>query len=409
MISITLAFRNLLRHRRRSLFTAGLAAVAAVAAIVSIGYMSATFYAVAENTVRGGLGHLQIAQERMFDGYEEFPLQHGLSPSEIEAIAQKVQSIESMAELLPRINMQGVISVGDQSLVFIGQAVEPLAERSLMPTGSRVIEGVGLEHVDPDNPYQILVGKELARLLGLATGDSVTLMTATSAGGLNAADVTVVGITSMGVKELDRTYVAAPLALAQDLLLSDKIGRLAVVLPDTEKTADVLASFKQVAPPSVTAKSWRELDSFYDQLVQIYTGQFTIFGLVIGAMIVLTLVNTMAMSVLERRKEIATLMAMGFERGYIRRLFVLEGVMLGILGAGVGAALAVALIYLINGSGIQMPPPPGSTEGYTLFLFVEPLAIAGTILTIVILAIAASWVASGSVKQSNLVESFHVA
>jgi len=173
-----------------------------------------------------------------------------------------------------------------------------------------------------------------------------------------------------------------------------------VVLPDTDATDEVQSAFENNAPPSVTAKGWRELDSFYDQLVQIYASQFSLFGVVIGAMIVLTLINTVAMSVLERRKEIATLMALGFERRYVRWLFVLEGLMLGVLGAGFGAVSAVILIALINRAGIVMPPPPGATQGYTLFLFSEPLAIVGVTLTIAFLAVVASWIASGSVKQS---------
>ncbi|MEL7129887.1 MAG: ABC transporter permease, partial [Pseudomonadota bacterium] len=271
LISVKMAMRNLLRHKRRTAFTVGLACVAATAAITSIGYMSATFYAVAENTIRGGIGHMQIAKTAQFEGLEDYPLEHGLSIADVAAIETALAEISPGAEILPRIEFQGVASAGDESLVFIGTALDPMAERALTSTGRRVIDGVGLEHTDPSNPYQVLIGKELARLLDVSVGESLTLMTPTTFGGLNAADVEIVGIASLGVAEVDRTYIAAPIALAQDLLRTEHVGKLAIALPDEVPVAETLARFKGTAPAGVTAKHWRELASLYDQLIENFS------------------------------------------------------------------------------------------------------------------------------------------
>ena len=120
MIWVTLAWRNFLRNTRKSYFTLLIILVGALAAVIAVGYMKATFMAVKEGTIRGGVGHLQIAENEAFDGYEEFPLQYGLNVENHKKISSVLKQYEQVELMLPRLRFQGLISRGDISMVFMG-------------------------------------------------------------------------------------------------------------------------------------------------------------------------------------------------------------------------------------------------------------------------------------------------
>src|SRR5207247_3098160 len=107
-------------------------------------------------------------------------------------------------------------------------------------------------------------------------------------------------------------------------------------------------------------------------------------------LVVLSTSNTMMMSVFERVKEIGTLMAFGTRRRQVLSIFVLEGLVIGVLGAGLGLAASYGLIRLINGSGIMMPPPPTFDRGFPLHVNLVPELFVGVfVVTVVVLMCAA--------------------
>lgn len=395
-----MALRNLGRHRRRTAFVVALIALGGIVAMIAAGFMSSTFFVVKESAIRSGLGHFQVARAGEFDGFEEQPMQHGLRPEEVERLAA---ALPPGALALPRIGFEGVASSGERSLVFIAQAVDPDAERMLGDWSRKLVAGDSLTGGDVDNPYRILLGTELARLLGVKPGGSVTLMTPTAYGGLNAADVTVVGLVSEGVREIDKVLVITPITLAQSLMTTDRIDRVSVLLADEADTAAV-RSLVSMALPGAKTRLWRELAPLYDQLVALYNRQFAVFGIVIGLMIAIAVVNTVAMAVLERQRETATMMALGLPRGFVRRMYVAEGAAVAMLGGLVGLTLGWLAIQLLNVSAIEMPPAPGSSEGYRLHLMTVPMAGLATFLLLLVLGVVAGWIASGSVRSDRIVE-----
>jgi putative ABC transport system permease protein len=364
MIWLELAWRNLWRNAGRTVFATLVACTGASAVLLAVGYMLSAFEAVREGSIRGGLGHLQVAHAEEFGGYSDHPLQHGLAPQQVTQIRQTLAQLDSAALLLPRLELQGVVSSGERSVVFLGEGVEPVDERRLSRFDVQISAGVGLE-ASEDIPHRAVIGEVMAGLLGVRVGDSVTLMAPTAEGGLNAIDVQVVGLLSTGVPMTDRTRVVLPLALAQTLLRTGKVNRVVLGLDNTSDTARM----QQRLEPELAGlqvKTWSELAVFYHQLVDLYVRQFAVLGFIILVVVVLTFANSVLMSVVERSREIGTMLVLGIERRHIRLQFVLEGVLLGVLGGLAGALLAATLAAAVNASGVQMPPPPGQTQGYPL-------------------------------------------
>jgi len=121
----------------------------------------------------------------------------------------------------------------------------------------------------------------------------------------------------------------------------------------------------------------------YNKTARLFTRQTSVLYLIVALLIVLSISNTMIMGVLDRTGEIGTLMALGFRRARVLRLFVLEGGILGIVGGLLGTLLGVGAAQVISAIGIPMPPPPGSDSGFTAQILVDtPLVAKGIVLAV---------------------------
>jgi putative ABC transport system permease protein len=108
----------------------------------------------------------------------------------------------------------------------------------------------------------------------------------------------------------------------------------------------------------------------------------------------------MAMAIIERTREIGTLRALGTLPRQLLASLALEGMVLGGVGAVLGALLSLAISLLLYVVPVQMPPPPGSSQGYPLNISIDPLIYAGTVLAMVVLAMLASaWIARKTVRM----------
>lgn len=376
-----LALRNIFRNRRRSAITLAVIVFGAVGLILFGGYKAVTFQGLRESTIRGRLGHLQLFGEGHGEGSQK-PLEHALE--NVAAMRAEIENDPRVESTAAQITLMGLVSNGDKSETFVATAVEPEKDRTMR--GQRVVAGTML----PDNePDAALLGKGLAEAMKVRPGDYVTLMTPTVTGSLNAIDVRVAGIFQTGVKELDERAVKMPLAGAQQLLQTTRVEKLLVFLRDTETTAAVRADIEQRKWP-IEIKSWSELASFYHQVVLLYNGIFGFLGLIVFAVVVFSVANTIVMSIFERTREIGTLMAIGITRGRVWRMFFLEGLMTGLLGGLLGVAAGALIAFLINSGNVMLPPPPGYTVGYRLTILLQPPVLATAFLISVVTATLSS-------------------
>jgi putative ABC transport system permease protein len=124
--------------------------------------------------------------------------------------------------------------------------------------------------------------------------------------------------------------------------------------------------------------------------VALFEKQVGVIRLIIAVIIVLSIFNTMIMSVMERTGEIGTLMALGRTRRGILRLFLVEGLMLGIAGGLIGLALGALAAAILSTVGIPMPPPPGQSWGFDAEVLVSPRLSLDAFVLAVVSALVAS-------------------
>ena len=376
---IQIATRNVWRNRRRSFFLAGTVAVGTMALLMFIAYIAATAEGLRESIVRGGTGHLQIAKIGHYDGVEEQQLQFGLSEQERQAIQKVLQADKRVKRIVPRLSFGGLISTGQRTLTFQATAVQPDKERQTFGTFQNVRQGTPLSN-DADKIYSVVLGQELARRLNVKPGDSVTVMTSTVFGGINAIDLQVSGITSTGNPEGDLYTLFMPLAAAQDLLRTKKISRLVVLLYETSLSDQVTMDLQSKLTSVAQIKTWQQLVPMFEQVVSLYRNQFIVFGFIITIVVFLGVATMTLTNIFERTREIGTMRALGIPAARIRFLFTVEGLLQGVMGVVLGLLLAALASWLVNVIGVTLPPPPGRNTGVPLRL----LWIAGNVVPIMI-------------------------
>jgi putative ABC transport system permease protein len=248
-------------------------------------------------------------------------------------------------------------------------------------------------------PQGIIVGKGLADNLGVSAGDKVVLVTNRRSGGIHAVEVRVRGLFSSATKAYDDSALRMPIGVARELLGTDGANAWVVILDDTGRTDAVAEQARDIVRGQrLEVVPWYRLADFYNKTVALFSRQIGVLKLIIAAIIILSISNTLTMSVLERTSEIGTMMALGTTRATILRRFLGEGTVLGIAGGAIGALIGVAGAIAISAIGIPMPPPPGVAHGFvgevrTTFPLVADAFVLAVVTTL-IASVYPAWKAS---------------
>jgi len=137
-------------------------------------------------------------------------------------------------------------------------------------------------------------------------------------------------------------------------------------------------------------QNWQDQAFFYKSVRELYDRIFGALGLIIFLIVVFVVTNAMAMAIIERTREIGTLRALGTLPGQLLRSLALEGMVLGGGGALLGAVMALGVSVLLYLFPVQMPPPPGRSDGYPLSIAIDPTVYAATLLAMLLLVMLAS-------------------
>lgn len=390
-----LALRNLARNRRRTAISLAVVATGTAALLLTAGFMAFSFEGLSEAMIHGGLGHLEIALGSATEGRTatlERSAAEGLD--DWEAVQRQVEALPGVLAASPTLHVAGMASTASgKSAAFLGVAGDPARERR-MGFSVKLRQGDPVPDAPPrEGEDQVMVAQGLAQTLGVGPGSRVTLLAVDPDGMLNALDVTVAGLITTGVQELDTRYLRLHLGSAQRLLGTARVSNLLVTLDRTSRTDEALARVRSLLAghqPPLAVVPWTERAPFYTQVEALYVGIFWFLGSIVFALVVLATSNTLTMTVMERFRELGTLRALGTSVWQVAGLVGLEAVWLGLIGGVAGDLLGAGLIGLLNAIGITMPPPPGAVDPIELRVSFVPEAFGGAILLMLaVLALAA--------------------
>jgi len=387
MLTASLAIRNVFRHKTRSVITLSAIAFGCTAIIFVGGFFEDVFYKMRESYITAHTGHIQSYKRGFSEKGIGKPFDYLIEKP--EEVIPLIRRIDQVASVTRRLEFAGLISTGENTVSCIGQGIEPRNEPSVRlreTTDSRAdlasMGGTVIESGEPLREEQsdgVLLGRGLAAGLNAHAGTGLILVANTIGGSINALDVTVTGVFFTSSKVFDDHILRLPLASAQQLLQTDAVQSLVVLLKRTEETSNVKQQLEHVFHDrqlNLELKTWEELGDFYQRTRQMFGRMFFILKSVIAIIVVLSIYNTMNMAVVERINEIGTLMALGTTRRGIWRLFLWEGAALGVIGGVVGVTVGTAVTLLVRRIGIPMPPPPGATMTWVSEPIIVPSVLA---------------------------------
>jgi putative ABC transport system permease protein len=235
----------------------------------------------------------------------------------------------------------------------------------------------------------------------------IDLLTASPTGLPNAIRVRVLQADRQAVRQIDNMYVSLPLNLAQRLVFGPDERAASAIVIQLRHTADLerararietlAAGFSQ----PLDVLTFHQVNPIYDQIMQNYNMIFGFIATLISIITTFSIIGCINMAVSERTAEIGTLRALGFSRTTIRSIFIVEGALLGLIGAAIGAVAAIVLgDVIIDQIGLSWTPP-GRTMPVPIRVdvFSDHSLIWGALLCVTVLScLSALWPAGTAAK-----------
>jgi putative ABC transport system permease protein len=245
-----------------------------------------------------------------------------------------------------------------------------------------------------------LVGASSTAPAAIPKGTRLELLASSAGGAPNVVSLQLVKAERQGFKELDEVYLALQLSMAQRLVYGGDTPHATALMIQLRRTVDIeparqrlLALIAEHLPQEqLTVLDFRETNPFFVQTVRMFDTIFGFIFVLIGAIVLFTVGNTMSTAVVERTVEIGTVRAMGLRRGGVRRIFVIEGLLLGVAGATAGTVIAVLGAVAVNSAGLSwLPPGSGARLPLLLIVWGELATLAGVFLGLVLIAGLSAW------------------
>jgi ABC-type lipoprotein release transport system permease subunit len=355
---LRLAWRNIWRHRRRTIIIVLAMSMTLALMMWYDGLMSGFTDAIYGNAVKVLGGNIQVHAAGYRSQADSTPLLPLANPL---AVIKAAEAIPQVLGATQRINTGGLVTNHEGAFAVGIAGVQPENELKLNIIGQYVKAGRNLTSADGDS---ILIGKGLADAMSVQVGDRVTLVGRSQHEQMRQRTMTVIGIFDLGMPDIEKQTVYISLAEAQNLYdLNGQSTEVAVFLKQLGQEGTVINDMKSGLPGY-------EIESFeanYPDLASAINtkgGVMNIFSVVIIAIAGVGILNLLLMAIYERTREIGMLGAMGFKPRQISLLFILEGIMIGLVGVAVGIVFGLAINGLLMKIGLDF----GSLSGVTSYM-----------------------------------------
>jgi len=350
-----MARRNLRRNKRRT----ALAVTSIALSITLMTFMGGFVGGVLENMVRNitknESGHVKITTKGFAERERFMPVDELIASPEavaaaIEGIPELRGEIDAIAQ---RVMFGTLLSEGQNTKAAFGIAGDPQIESNLIRLAPAVKTGRYLSASG-----EAIVGAKLAADLGLEPGDVLRVVTQGADYGLKLKRFAIVGLFETGLSTLDANAFQIPVEDAKAFLRTDGgVQQMLVMLKNydrSERAAELIRGALAGVPGSedLLVRSWKQIGDLPQLIDMMSTIYYAIYFVVafLGAFII---TNILMMIVLERKKEIGILKALGLKKRDVMSLFLAEGAAMGVAGSAIGATLGLVLCAVFSVYGID--------------------------------------------------------
>ena len=402
---LRMAWRNVWRNKRRTLIALAAVALGLVFLAFVDGSIAGFQQAIFGNAVRLQGGNVQVHAPGYGEKAKRLPL---LPLVDANAVVRAARAQSQVVASSRRINTAGFVSSREATMPVMISGIEPELEAPVGLLADNISQGRYLTAGDED---LILVGQAMAARLKVGVGDRITLLGRATHQQMRRRTMTVVGIYDLGLPEAEKKMAYISLAEAQTLFdLRDQATEVVVALQSVGQEKAVVAALQE-ALPAYEVAAWQELNPEMNQSLQVDKQIMSIFGLVVLLIAGVGILNLMLMAVFERTREIGLLAAMGLKRHEILGLFLLEGVLIGLLGALIGGVLGGLIVSAVGQVGIRLSVAEMGEMlallGDRLYPALQIELLLGRALTIAVIAALASLYPAWQASKREPAEALH--
>ena len=347
-----LAWRNLWRRPQRTILSLVSITLVAGLLVFVLSFQGGVYATMQETTLR------------LFDGYAEFqPPGYADDPTLDHVIAQSDQLVlEAMlvpgiTAAAPRLNGFAILANGERSYAAAVIGVDPASEAQVSTIAARITAGRYLDAGDTD---AAILGDGLARNLGVAVGDRVTVLGSARDGSVVADVLQVAGLYHSGIPELDRSILEMPLARARDIFdMAGEANTIALGGRSLGTVDDAIPALDSLAGRhGVVLRDWAALEPALSATIQLKYATAMLFYATLVLVVAFIVLNTLLMSVLERVREFGVLLALGMRPSQIGAMVWCELLALALLGSVAGIVIGGAVTFWLQQRGIVYPIDP---------------------------------------------------
>lgn len=345
---LTIAVRNLLRNRRRTLITVSAIAFSLGTLIFLRNFMYGAQTQMVNNVKATLTSDLQVipkSQENIYNtnGFIE-------SPGAILDALNRDPRIKGTVE---EIVSTGLVAGETESMATFIVGYNPEGERKMGNKLPPIVRGRGLQS---DIPGNMIMGEPMRDSLGLAVGDSVVLTGQDFYGSLVGRRFTLSGTFESGNDQVDYGNVIILFDEARELLsFGNHASKIMVNVNDDGDVPAVVAMLKQsVDPNTLSVMTWNDLIPMVAQMIEFQNGMTFVVVLVILAIVTAGILNTMLMSVSERVPEFGLMMAMGTPPSHVVALVMTEGSLIAAAGSLAGVSIGLSATALASHYGLDL-------------------------------------------------------
>lgn len=355
----TLAWRNLWRHKRRTLITASSIAFGVLLAVTFTGAGDYFYTRMIDAGANMGMGHITLAAP----DYNRAPSSQKYL-KQASDLKQKIMQLTEVKDVLARIHGQAMFASARKSVGGMFIAIDPNEENidnnlflKAMIVGELTVS---------DSDKGIVLGVDLAEKLKVELGKKVVYTTTDKHGEIVSAIARVSGLFQTGATELDGAMAILPLQSAQQVLAyqPDEVSVLAVTLYD-QRNSYLLRDKLQKTPTykNVEVLNWQQTQPDLAGMIAVDKSSNYISQLLIAMLVAAGILNTMLMSVLERKREFGVMMALGMSPKNLFLLVMLESFWLAVLGLIIGVIVTSPWYVFMTNTGIDLSAAYG--EGFS--------------------------------------------
>jgi ABC-type lipoprotein release transport system permease subunit len=345
---LRMAWRNIGRNPRRTGLTVSATVFAVLLVLVFVSMGAGIHEQMVEDAVRLSSGHASISGE----GYLENRTLEQFVRFDPE-LARTLETTPGVEGFAPRLVGFGLLSSGPDTQGIAVLGVDPEREATVTTLPARVREG---RFVSAAGANEIVLGRRLAEALHAGLGEELLLYSVAYSLEMAYELFTVVGILQLPDPGMERALAVVHLADAQAFFVyEDRVSEVAILARSADDTAEVVAAVARELPgEGVEVHGWPEIMPELVQFIFLDDAGMYIMLLILVVVVAFGILNTLLMSVLERKREFGVALALGLRPRAIFALVYMESMALAAVGLGIGLLVALPLVLYLVGHPIDL-------------------------------------------------------